>query len=41
MWEEVIEDHRAMLAELSASRPVEDAPWEVTRVRDMLDAAKE
>ncbi|MFI6739100.1 HEAT repeat domain-containing protein [Nonomuraea sp. NPDC050451] len=39
MWEEVIEDHRAMLEELSASWPVEDAPWEVTRVRDMLDAA--
>ena len=39
MWEEVIEDHRAMLEDLSANWPVEEAPWEVTRVRDMLDAA--
>ncbi|MFI8851421.1 hypothetical protein ACIGW3_14695 [Streptomyces sp. NPDC053499] len=41
MWEEVIEDHRARLEELSASWPVEEAPWEVTRVRDILNAAKE
>ncbi len=41
MWEEVIEDHRAMLEELSANWPVKDAPWEVTRVRAMLNAAKE
>ncbi|MFF1916292.1 hypothetical protein ACFVYE_32855 [Streptomyces sp. NPDC058239] len=41
LWEEVIEDHRAMLEELAASWPVEDAPWEVTRVRDMLNAAEE
>ncbi|GGW65235.1 hypothetical protein [Streptomyces xantholiticus] len=41
MWEEVVEDHRAMLEELSASWPVEDAPWEVTRVRDLLNAGKE
>ncbi|MEU9115997.1 hypothetical protein AB0D04_30580 [Streptomyces sp. NPDC048483] len=41
MWEEVIEDHRAMLEELSANWPVEDAPREVTRVRDTLNAAKE
>ncbi|WP_331767652.1 hypothetical protein [Embleya sp. NBC_00896] len=41
MWEEIIEDHRAMLAELSANWPVEDAPWEVTRARNTLDAAKE
>ncbi|MGC7103020.1 HEAT repeat domain-containing protein [Amycolatopsis lurida] len=41
MWEEVIEDHRAMLEELSASWPAgEDAPWEVARVQDMLNAAK-
>ncbi|WP_331772203.1 hypothetical protein OG948_52615 (plasmid) [Embleya sp. NBC_00888] len=40
MWEAVIEEHRAMLRELSANWPVEDAPWEVTRVRDMLDAAE-
>ncbi|MGW1616956.1 hypothetical protein ACWCQZ_47825 [Streptomyces sp. NPDC002285] len=40
-WDEVIEDHRAMLEELSASWPVEGAPLEVTRVRDMLNAAKE
>ncbi|GAB7035842.1 hypothetical protein AB0G35_29540 [Streptomyces sp. NPDC021749] len=39
--EEVIEDHRAMLEGLSASWPVEDAPWAVTRVRDMLNAASE
>ena len=39
MWEEAIADHRAMLEELSASWPVADAPWEVTRVRDMLNAA--
>lgn len=41
MWDEVIEDHRAMLEELSTSWPVEDAPWEVTRVRETLNAAKE
>ncbi|TDC62168.1 hypothetical protein [Streptomyces hainanensis] len=41
MWEETFEDHRAMLEELSASWPVEDPPWEVTRVRDALDAAEE
>ncbi|MFG2630323.1 HEAT repeat domain-containing protein [Streptomyces sp. NPDC048473] len=41
VWDEVIEDHRAMLEELSANWPVEDAPWEVTRVRDTLNAAKE
>ncbi|MBO8187544.1 hypothetical protein [Streptomyces spirodelae] len=41
MWEEVIEDHRSRLEELSASWPVEEAPWEVTRVRDILNAAKE
>ncbi|MEU9125420.1 hypothetical protein AB0C96_37290 [Streptomyces sp. NPDC048506] len=41
MWEEVIEDHRARLAELSASWPVEGAPCEVTRVRDMLNASEE
>jgi hypothetical protein len=40
MWGEVIEDHRAMLEELSPSWPVDDAPREVTRVRDMLNAAK-
>ncbi|AQW48370.1 HEAT repeat domain-containing protein [Streptomyces violaceusniger] len=41
MWEEVIEDHRPLLEELSASWPVEDAPWEVTRVRESLNAAEE
>lgn len=30
-----------MLEELNASWPVVDAPWEVTRVRDNLNAAKE
>ncbi|MFC5835389.1 hypothetical protein [Nonomuraea insulae] len=40
MWEEVIEDHRAILEELSASWPVKDAPWEVMRARDMLNATK-
>ncbi|WP_255951359.1 hypothetical protein [Streptomyces odontomachi] len=40
MWDEVIEDHRPLLAELCASWPVtDDAPWQVTRVREMLDAA--
>ncbi|KAB2349501.1 hypothetical protein [Actinomadura rudentiformis] len=41
MWDEVIEDHRALLEELNANWPVEDPPWEVTRVRDMLNAVKE
>ncbi|MFD5897905.1 hypothetical protein [Streptomyces sp. NPDC060366] len=41
MWDEVIEDHRPMLEELSASWPVEDAPREVARVRDRLGAAEE
>ncbi|MFE7112997.1 hypothetical protein ACFU98_41450 [Streptomyces sp. NPDC057575] len=41
MWEEVIEDHRARLEELSASWPVEEALWEVTRVRDILNVVKE
>lgn len=41
MWDEVIEDHRPLLEELSASWPVEDAPWEVTRVRELLNAAEE
>ena len=42
MWDEVIEDHRALLEELNASWPTaEDVPWEVTRVRDTLGAAKE
>ena len=41
LWDEVIEDHRARLEELNASWPVQDAPWEVARVRDMLNAAKE
>ncbi|MDA3645452.1 hypothetical protein LZ318_18870 [Saccharopolyspora indica] len=41
MWEGIIEDHRAMLEALSAEWPVEDAPWEAQRVREMLDAAKE
>ncbi|AXK31352.1 hypothetical protein DVA86_00520 [Streptomyces armeniacus] len=41
MWDGVIEEHRAMLEELNANWPVEDAPWEVTRVREMLHAAEE
>ncbi|MFI0443828.1 HEAT repeat domain-containing protein [Actinomadura sp. 6N118] len=41
MAEEVIEDHRALLEKLNANWPVEDPPWEVTRVRDMLSAVKE
>ncbi|MFG3115497.1 hypothetical protein ACGF4C_13920 [Streptomyces sp. NPDC048197] len=40
MREEVFESQRALLGELNANWPVEDAPWEVTRVRDMLNAAK-
>ncbi|HET6705690.1 hypothetical protein [Amycolatopsis sp.] len=42
MWDEVIEDHRALIEELSGGWPAaEDAPWEVRRVRDFLDAAEE
>ncbi|WP_432039534.1 hypothetical protein [Streptomyces cucumeris] len=41
MYDEFIEDHRALLEALSANWPVEDAPWEVTRVRDVLTAGEE
>ncbi|MEQ0565724.1 hypothetical protein ABJI51_42170 [Amycolatopsis sp. NEAU-NG30] len=38
MWEEIIDDHRALIEELSAGWPAaEDAPREVTRVREMLE----
>lgn len=41
MWEEVIEDHRAMLEELSAGWPVRDVPPKATQVRDMLSTTTE
>jgi hypothetical protein len=39
--DEIFEDHRAMLADLSANWPVEDAPWRVAHVLDKLNTAKE
>lgn len=41
MWDEIIDDHRPLLEELSAGWPVEDPPREVTRVREVLDASEE
>ncbi|MFC4012964.1 hypothetical protein ACFOY2_37450 [Nonomuraea purpurea] len=35
--EEIFDEHRDLLERLSASWPVEDAPWQVTRVRDALE----
>ncbi|MEO3873473.1 hypothetical protein ABGB18_32075 [Nonomuraea sp. B12E4] len=39
MWEDIIEDHRPMLKALDASWPAADVPYEITRVRDLLNAA--
>ncbi|MFV2175703.1 hypothetical protein ACFHW2_35060 [Actinomadura sp. LOL_016] len=39
MWDEIIEDHRALLEELSAGWPVRNVPPQVTWVRDRLNTA--
>ncbi|WP_027943563.1 hypothetical protein [Amycolatopsis taiwanensis] len=41
MYEEVIDEHRGQIERLNANWPVDDVPWEVRRVRDLLEATTE
>ncbi|MEV4109805.1 hypothetical protein [Nonomuraea sp. NPDC049695] len=40
-YEEIFDEHRGLLERLSANWPAEDAPWDVERVRDLLEPAVE
>ncbi|MBN6053566.1 hypothetical protein JYK22_16615, partial [Nonomuraea sp. RK-328] len=40
-YEEMFDEHRGLLERLSANWPAEDVPWDVERVRDLLEPAVE